>query len=393
MRFDELARQAAWQLLERFWIPRSDRTWYQAVREREHALRSFFMEKLGFRLIVHYEFVKLEKFLSVKPAPWMGITSFTERRDYVLFCLLMAFLEGKTLDEQFLLEEITDELKAMYPPTDGINWTNYEHRKSLVRVLQMAKEWHLLLQIDGDDQRFLATADAEVLYEVTPLARYFLRAYPRDLTQFSCIEELLEASEGEDKTLARRHRVYRQLLLTPGVREDELADGDWSYLRNQRNVIARDFDEALGLTLELYGKDAMLTHPGKSQVATLFPDARAVSDVILFFARTVHEAIEQQLLVPEKDGRIVLTEVDFASLVETCKQRYDYGWSKAWREMSVKQLARHLWEELVSWGMARQGELLNLIELLPRLGRIIGHYPRDFDRERKEGETAADESA
>lgn len=383
--FDELAQDAAWQLLERFWIPRSDIIWYQSVREREHVLRQFFQEKLGFRLIVHYEFVKLEKFLSTHPAPWMGIGTFSEVRDYVIFCLFLAFLEGKSVDDQFLLSEIAEELKSTYPGPETVDWTNYEHRKSLVRVLQQAKEWHLLKMVDGDEQGFAMSESAEVLYEATPLVKYFLRAYPKDLTLFQSIDDVLQVSQPENETLARRYRVYRQLLLTPVVRDEELYDGDWLYLRNQRNVIARDFDETLGLSLELYRKDAMLVMNEKNQVASLFPDSRAITDVVLFFARTVREKTTDGTCMIQKDGRILMTLVDYETILQECKETYGHGWGKAIRDMSLKVLAHQLLGELLSWGMAKEDLADGLIVLMPSLGRIVARYPADYEKKRQEG--------
>ncbi|QQE74405.1 TIGR02678 family protein [Brevibacillus composti] len=389
-RFDELAQQAAWELLERFWIPRSDMVWYQAVREREHVLRPFFNEKLGFRLLIHYEFVKLEKFVSRQIQPWMGLPGFAEVRDYVFFSLLMAFLEAKSIDDQFLLSDICEEIKVTYPGPGAVDWTNYDHRKSLVRVLQLAREWELLLVVDGDDQGFAASDQTDALYEPTPLVKYFLRAYPRDLMQFETTEDLLKIVDTENETLARRHRVYRQLLLTPGIREEEMADGDWTYLRNQRNVIARDFEETVGLDLEIYGQDAMLVHHGRSMGSTLYPDTRAISDVVFFFAGTVRAAIEAGTFPLQNDGRLLLTQVDYELLLEQCHAEHGHGWGKTLREMQTKPLAHQLLEEMEAGGMACRDENEQLIVIMPRLGRITSHYPNDYVKKRKEGDEKPD---
>lgn len=391
-RFDELAQQAAWELLERSWIPRSDMVWYQAVRDREHVLRPFFNEKLGFRLLIHYEFVKLEKFVSRQIEPWMGLTGLAEVRDYTFFSLLMAYLEAKSIDDQFLLSDICEEIKVTYPGPGAVDWTNYDHRKSLVRVLQLAREWELLVVVDGDDQGFAASEQTDVLYEPTPLVKYFLRAYPRDLMQFQTIEDLLKIVDTENETLARRHRVYRQLLLTSGIREEEMADGDWTYLRNQRNVIARDFEETVGLDLEIYGQDAMLVHHGRSLGRTLYPNTRAISDVVFFFAGTVRAAVEASSFPLQNDGRLLLTQVDYEMLLNQCQAKYGHGWGKALREMSTKQLAHQLLEEMEAWRLAYRDKREQLIAIMPRLGRIMSQYPKDYLKKRKEGDEQPDGS-
>ena len=111
--FDEKAKEAAEHLLEQFWILRDQEPEkYQLVREREQALRNYFLDKMGFRLILHRHFAKLEK-VPAEPESWMGIQSFKHTRDYVLLCCLMGYLENKTVDEQFLLSTLCEELQGL----------------------------------------------------------------------------------------------------------------------------------------------------------------------------------------------------------------------------------------------------------------------------------------
>lgn len=216
--FDETAKEGAQYLLERFWILREkEPEIYQQIRRRENALKNFFLEKMGLTLIVHRQFVKLEKF-PVEPEPWMGIENFTTIRDYVLFACLMAFLEGKNVDEQFLLSDLCEEIKSIYPPFEELDWTHYEHRKSLVRALQTASDQDLVKTVDGDIGGFSFSESNEVLYEVPLVARYFLRSFPKELTGFNTIDDFLnidDLTSGEQLGLKRRHRIYRKLFLSP----------------------------------------------------------------------------------------------------------------------------------------------------------------------------------
>lgn len=60
--FDEKAQTALRLLMEKFWILRLEEPeLYQVVRERENMLKRYVDEKLGFDLIVHQHFIKLEK--------------------------------------------------------------------------------------------------------------------------------------------------------------------------------------------------------------------------------------------------------------------------------------------------------------------------------------------
>lgn len=277
--FDEVAKEAASFLLEHFWILREQEPdMYRQVCERENDLRGYFLDKCGFRLFVHRDFVKLEK-IPAQPAPWMGIQAFETPMDYVMFCCIMAFLETKMVDDQFLLGELCEGIVAIYPLEDGeepLSWNSYSLRRGLVRVLKFAEEVGILKVVDGNSEGFGQNEEHEVLYEVPTVARYFLRAYPKDITEFTRLDELLEAGQmGEEQGIAsRRHRVYRQLLLTPAYYAHESFDEDFIYLRNMRNRLKGDLESHTFFNFELYKHGAMLTVTEKKSYMSSFPDSK-----------------------------------------------------------------------------------------------------------------------
>src|SRR5690554_3867697 len=113
--FDEVAREALITLLENFWILREkDPETYQMIQERESALKNYLLDKLGYQLIVHRHFAKLEK-IPPRPEPWMGIESFQSPLDYVILCCVMAYIEGLTGYEQFILSDLCSEIQGLYP--------------------------------------------------------------------------------------------------------------------------------------------------------------------------------------------------------------------------------------------------------------------------------------
>ena len=148
--FDDKAKEALAALFEQFWIIRDQEPdLYQLIREREHVLKRYVEEKFGYRLIVHRYFAKLEK-IPADPEPWMGIESFQEPLDYALFCCLMAYLEGKAVEDKFLLSDVCEEIRAMYPGALPVDWTNYAHLRALIRVLKTAEQIRLVRRMDGE---------------------------------------------------------------------------------------------------------------------------------------------------------------------------------------------------------------------------------------------------
>ncbi|WP_448028346.1 DUF2398 family protein [Brevibacillus borstelensis] len=73
-------------------------------------------------------------------------------------------------------------------------------------------------------------------------------------------------------------------------------------------------------------------------------------------------------------------------LLDQCQAEYGHGWGKALREMSTRQLAHQLLEEMEAWRLAYRDEMEQLIAIMPRLGRIMSQYPKDYLKKRKEGE-------
>lgn len=381
--FDDIAKESAQYLLEKFWILREkEPEIYQQIRGRENTLKNLFLEKMGLNLVTHRQFIKLEKF-PIDPRPWMGIESFLSTRDYVIFTSVMAFLEGKNVDEQFLLSDLCEELKAIYPADEELDWTHYEHRKSLVRVLQTAAELDLIKTVDGDISDFGFSENSEVLYEVPLVSRYFLRSFPKDLTGLNSIDDFLnidDLTSGEQTGVKRRHRVYRQLFLSPIMYSSSSNDPDFLYLRNFRNRIREDVEKHTDYNFELYRNAALLTTEEKRAVYTLFPDNKAISDIVLQFAKLIREEKEKEDIPLQYDGSLCLTPVDFSKRVAKCSELFSHGWSKQYREATQKELVKALLATLIDWQMAEVDEHTGVIALKPLLARTIGDYPKDFPK-------------
>lgn len=380
--FDEVAREAFITLLENFWVLREkDPETYQMIRDRESALKNYILDKCGYHLIVHRHFAKLEK-IPARPEPWMGIDSFQSPRDYAILCCALAYVEGLTGYEQFLLSDLCTEVQALYPEKDSLDWRNYEHRKSLVRVLSYLSELGILAVVDGETSSFNLSQGSEVLYEVSVVARYFMRSYPKDLFQFNTLEDILaaESFEPEDEMTGarRRYRVFRQLLLSPVMYRQDTEDADFLYLRNYRARLQDDLETHTGLQLEVYKNSALLVSPEPRSILTLFPDQKGIADITLQFSAYVRDQVENHHWLPDSSGQIALTRLEFEQGVRYCQEKYSGGWSKQYREGLIKTIAAELFSFLKDWKFAQSSEEDSQILLLQALGRLVGDYPKDF---------------
>jgi uncharacterized protein (TIGR02678 family) len=374
--FDEKAQRSLQLLFDHYWILRSEQPdWYQQVREREKVLRKYLDEKFGLRLIIHRHFVKLEK-VPVEPQTWMGIGHFQEPMDYAIFCCALSFLEGKAVDEQFLLSEFCDNIRADYPGDIPLDWTIYLHRKSLIRAVQKLTDFQLMRIIDGDVNKFDNDQEQEALYEVTVFSRYFMRSYPEDLFHYHDWKDILKEEwklQGDDE---RRKRVYRQLFMSPVMYRKEHNDPDFLYLRNFRNRINDDIEKHSLYQFSLYKNAAMLTMAEPKSFQTTFPDQKASSDLILQISHTIHS--DKEKYVPNEWGGILLTVGEFERLITELKQLNGNGWVKAYRDATVSAICKDLLIVMESWLMAEVNQETGMIELKPLLGLLSGKYPKDF---------------
>lgn len=374
--FDEKLQESLAILMEQFWVLRSvEPEAYHQIRQQEHLLKRYVADKLGFDLIVHQHFIKLEK-IPVEPKGWMGIQEFSEPMDYAIFCCGLAFTERRSVDEQFLLSELTEDIYDMYPGQFSLNWTNYQHRKSLVRALKKMVELHIIKSVDGDIELFAMNEEQEVLYEVTVYARYFMRSYPNDLFQYGSAQEILASEWKRHEGDQRRKRVYRKLMFSPVVHRLHGEDADFAYIRNFRNRIREDIEEHTPFRLEVFKNAAMLMLDERKQRYTLFPDQKGIMDVVLHFGAVLRETMEEESINDLGELRVTTSELE--RLLEKVIKNYQHGWSKQYREMSLTQLRKEVVQFLQEWELLQLEMETGMLILKSALGRMVGKYPSDF---------------
>lgn len=373
--FDEKAVQGLDYLLHHFWVLRKEEpAVYQLIRERQKVLKRYVREKLGLELHVRQHFIKLEK-IPIRPESWMGIQTFQEPMDYMIFCYALAFIEGKSIEEQFLLSELSEEIRALGMEQVELDWTLYQHRKSLIRVMKVLVDLHLIETIDGDVQRFDHHEEQEVLYEVTVYSRYFMRAFPEDFSAYENVSELAETDLQFASDDERRQRVYRQLFTSPAIYRCQGQDADFQYIRTYRNRISEDIERHSDWKLHVFKNVAFLSAAEPKKYYDAFPNTRAITDIMLQLSDELHNELQQ--FAPNEMGDIVLSQGQFTQLLETLRRKYGEGWAKLYREKSIDAVRKELEEELVSWRMASLEEQFIIIH--PLLGVLSGAYPNDYE--------------
>ena len=366
-------------LFERFWICKdTEKELYYKVKREMPEFQRFVREQLGWKLIYTDNLLKLEK----RPAhaeAFMGITEFTEIRDYCILCVVLMYLEDKEEQEQFLLSELITYVETQLKVFMEVDWTSFAQRKSLVRVLQYMEKLQMLRVYEGKCEAFGAEVGQEVLYENTGYSKYFATSFPTDISEYQSWEDFEKADfeeVQEDRGSARINRVYRQLSVCPVMYWEKNDDADALYLKNQRQWISKYLRENLGGNLEIYKNMACLTLENDDCYGTVHPRDAMLPEAVLLVCQKIQDDLAIGKLEKTENERIFMSRKKFADLVHECRDKWLAGWSKEFREMDEKKLLETIVKYMEDWLMIRCEN--EQIVIYPVTGRLSGVYPDDF---------------
>ncbi|MBQ3513150.1 MAG: TIGR02678 family protein [Lachnospiraceae bacterium] len=363
----------------RYILKSKEREKYYRIKDELGNVKEFITEKLGYRIISNGMLIKLEK-LPGEAQSWMGIDGFGSEMEYVFFCLVLMFLEDKEAEEQFVLSQLTEYVKAQYPG-GSIEWTVYEHRRKLIRVIKFCMQQDLFYSNDGSEDGFATNLETEALYENTGVSKYFTRNFTQDISEFGKIEDFFQSDwmdMDEDRGIVRRQRVYRKLLLSMGVYKEKEQDEDFNYIRHYRGVIESDLEKLLDCQLQVHKSSAYLLLGEEGNLGKVFPGNNSISDAILLFFYEIQKRAKDETLSININETILVSEVECKQLMKECKEKYNAGFAKKYREMSEEEFVKVVMEEMEQYGMILMDEITRDVTIMPIAGKICGNYPEEF---------------
>lgn len=366
-------------LSERWFVKAVNKEEYYQVKDGIGKYQTLLSEKLGYHIIVNPYVIKLEKIPAV-PENWMGIMEFNEPMDYVFFCLTLMFLEDKEIEGQFILSQLTEFMQSTWKQSD-IDWTIYQNRRCLVKVLKYCVKCGILQVYDGSEDSFKNDSQADVLYLNTGVSRYFMRNFTKDITGFSAPEDFIGEDWfglDEDRGIIRRQRVYRRLLMSMGMERTEETEEDFAYIRTYgKKNIEKDFAGLLDCELQIYRNQAFLILSEDTNMGKCFPETNSLSDIALLIAHMIRDMVGRGELEPDMQDRIFMQENQFLDIIETCKKTYQSGFAKLYREMTAKEFCRAVMEYLTQMELIETRE--GRVRIRAAFGRVVGVYPENFE--------------
>lgn len=381
-------------LLDRFWVTKAEnKELYYTLKRTQPEYKRFLNEQLGWNLIVNEAVIKLEK-VPPKAMPWMGIQEFSDTMDYCLLCALLLYLSDLDDEEQFLLSSLTEAIETFTKDLMPVDWTRFTHRKSMVRVLRYAQSIGLILVYDGSSESFGSNQDQEVLYENTGLSRHFPVHFGRDILHCVTVSDFEAFSwEGEDadRGQKRTHRCYQQLTLTPAMYWSEQNRADYEYIKNQRQWVSRYLNEAVGGELHIHKNGTFFVATEDSRFGMLHPRDTAISDAVLMLCAQLRQKINEGIYAKENDDTVWLSLFDFRKEVLSCKAKWDSAWGKGLREESDDGFLEKITKYMFDWMLLAPMD--GAILLYPSIGKMIGRYPEDYQKNTEEGNHGTVEDA
>lgn len=360
-------------LFEQFWILREEQPeLYRLISRNRKDIRKTLNERFGLNLIYHPRFYQVQK-RPIKPMAWMGIADFSDTLDYALLMCAMAYTEDKSEKSAFLLSELVEEILHNYPRENYVDWTNYRHRRSLVRVLKKMLELHLIEVIEGDTEEFLneESTRGDVLYQVTVYSRYFLGHRPDSYSEFDSFEGMKNYFE-EMYPIERPQRVYQRLLLEPVLLRTEETISEFEYLRNQYTSLEK-FWEQTSFRFELT-KDTAILSSNQRRRGNFFPAYRVIDEILLQLAAD----FRQNAPACDEFGRVSITYEEWSQRVERLKASNGEYWSKEYRELALQDLEKNLLQtaEMHYFLVYDQAA----ITIFPSFARMIGKLNLEGER-------------
>lgn len=313
----------------------------------------------------------------------MGIQDFSDHLEYIFLCMILMFLEDRDAREQFVLSMLTEYIQANIKE-EQIDWTIYSYRRHLVKVMKYCVKIGILEIDDGSEDSFIKSDEGEVLYQNTGASRYFMKNFSRDISDYQSQEDFLKEEwigMNEDRGIIRRQRVYRSLLMSPGIYLNDDTEEDFAYVRHYRGMIEEELNRFFDCELQVHKTSAFLIMGEDSNLGRSFPEGNTLSDIVLLWCNLFRQKIADGSIEVPAGEDIVISRQQFLTISEECKRQYGSGWIKTYREMTMGEFCKKLKEYMIFMEMIM--EKYDQIIVYPIVGKVAGCYPKDF----KGGET------
>ena len=367
-------------LLNNYWcIKENNPVLYFKIKNNLDYYKDFIQTKLGSRLIVNERFIKLEKIPAV-PKIYMGISSFTNKMEYVILFIVLLFLEDKPKLEQFILSNLLDYITntATTLELDEVpNWNVLNHRKSLVVVMNHLKELNIIKVVE-EINLFTEDVRAEALYETTGLSNYYVREFKGNILEYTGMSDYINdefINQNENVGDVRRYKVYRHLVYSLVSFTDDLSEFEIDYLRKFRTSINNEINKYTLSDLELTKNMALLLYDEETKEKFDFPNNKAITDIVLLVNKAILDRIDNNDLTLSDNETIMVSKEVLYRIIKDTREEYKMFFSKYYKEMVQDKFVMEVISYLKEYDFIREYEMG--YRIYPSVSKMTGYIPKD----------------
>ncbi|MYB10630.1 MAG: TIGR02678 family protein [Acidimicrobiia bacterium] len=306
------------------------------IRRNEQTLDRMFTQRFGYRLQVTADTARLYKTSVVAYRhPLLTATSqprpFSQREYTLLALTLAAIAAGPSV---ISLRDLIHEVRSAAADADIALTEEAADRRALVTALKWMIQHGVAREVHEHVDRYAADESADAVLSVRP-DRVALLPLPA-LARSETTEQVLDRS---DQRLSSRAWMRSVLLEEPVLLRTDLADSEWSELRQRLGEEAAVFDDMFGLRLESRAEGIMVIDPEHDLTDSRFPRGGTLGHAALLLIDRLVHLCERHLeaptdstatndRTPDEAGRVRFSLVEVVDAMASLADEYRSYWAK-----------------------------------------------------------------
>lgn len=350
---------------------------YSRIRSHEHKLKAVFREWFHYPIYMGDGYVRLIKRPERRVFDPNPTHSLKYQMDFVLYACVLAFMEEKGEDQQFVLRELLESIKAYYPGgPDAISWSDHGVRTSLIRVIKTLEQERLLLMFDRTIDQFRDSEDYDLLIQVSNGLRHVIRQTRVPLYEFSNMILLREALHQEEieEGILYEQQIWRRLFAQGCLFLSELSQDEEIYAERHGLRMQQKLEEVFqGVFLERYASTWLLVHDKPREGKSVYPTYNTHSHIVTAIGTHLRDRLDQGENWSNHRGYVALHAKDAFDLFVSVRRANQDHLAKS----SLSD--RALWGEVADY--MKQLGLLKVVNdewiFSDALGRVAGEIAEE----------------
>ena len=259
-----------------------------------------------------------------------------------------------------------------------VDWTVYNQRKSLVRVLQYAEKMYMLKNYEGNVSNYSNEASSEVLYENTGVSRYFATNFSSSIKNMRDWTDFENENSNDQKNEKTSQAVFQDLITSPAMHWNDDNGKEAMYVKTKRQFIQREMMHYLKASLLVNSHNASVVYVDAQPVGDFHPRTNMISEIVLLISQWIHEAsIDKRKMTLNEDQTIIISKERFQDILLKVKKEYQTLWTKEFREIQNEKFVLIVKEYMKKWMMIKEnGEE---IIIYPACVLTGGNYTKDVE--------------